>query len=397
MRTRVLWSVAGIAIFVLVFSVAGCGDEPPPFDELPLRDALRAQPDIIAALSDASRQRLAARLEAERVRDTSLEQVLLDEAATPGTRLVAVDVAREKARREPLMVGAISDGIVRPLSETVVAAAATPVALPLLEVPADAAITPAESRALAGAAAPLLRALLTSSGAVRLRRVAGWPTGAVAIGDTVYVNGAWLVALAPSAAMAPDAGRDQDTPQGATASASVASVPAVPSNPSSVPDGGTDLTATTDEILRRSSAVSTTVMPDGGVTVPPTDPDPPPPVDTTDSCASFLDACGEVSYACSQSDNSGDSCGGSSGAGDDSCGGFPDDGSDDACTSPPDDGSDDACAAPPDDGSDTACSSPPDDGSASSCQITRGPARRGPGTIVGLFMPLAFLLLRRRQ
>src|SRR5437764_541628 len=52
------------------------------------------------------------------------------------------------------------------------------------------------------AGAGSLRGLVVAAHAQRLERVVGWPVAAVAVGDTVYVNGAWLVALAPSTSSA---------------------------------------------------------------------------------------------------------------------------------------------------------------------------------------------------
>src|SRR5687768_14737658 len=54
------------AIAVLACLGASCGGMDPPLDELPLRDALSAQPEVIAALPPEARRRLAGRLEAAR-------------------------------------------------------------------------------------------------------------------------------------------------------------------------------------------------------------------------------------------------------------------------------------------------------------------------------------------
>ena len=71
--------------------------------------------------------------------------------------------------------------------------------LPPLEGPAAPATTrDLELRALdgRGRAGVALRGLVRAAGATRLERVTGWPAAAIAVGDTVYVNASWLVALA---------------------------------------------------------------------------------------------------------------------------------------------------------------------------------------------------------
>src|SRR5256885_2006345 len=51
-----------------------------------------------------------------------------------------------------------------------------------------------ERRALDGRAGDEIRALVAAASARRLVRVTQWPVAAVADGDVVYVNAAWLVA-----------------------------------------------------------------------------------------------------------------------------------------------------------------------------------------------------------
>ena len=63
------------------------------------------------------------------------------------------------------------------------------------EVPRDTEAL--EVHALEGRAGHIVEALRESAHASHVVRVNGWPTGVAVIGDTVYVNGAWLTALAP--------------------------------------------------------------------------------------------------------------------------------------------------------------------------------------------------------
>ncbi|HSY40263.1 MAG TPA: hypothetical protein VLA79_12065, partial [Polyangia bacterium] len=191
----------------LVF--VGCGDGTPPLDELPLRDTLRADPAVVAALGDSARQRLAARFEAAVTDDATTDAVPLADRPTPASEVTSLDEARLRRAADALVVGTIGDGVARPVA--VGAAAQTP--LPQLEGEVATTTAALETRALDGAAGARLRALLAVSGAQRLERVVGWPAGAVAIGETIYVDASWLVALAPveGGADGPDAA-DGGTP-----------------------------------------------------------------------------------------------------------------------------------------------------------------------------------------
>ena len=194
---------------LMLLALAGCDDGTPPLDQLPLRDALRVDPAVIATLPDDARQRLATRLETARTTDDASDPVAGDPGATqPALLMTEADAARALRAGDALIVGTIASGMARALPD--LPAGASP-PLPPLEIEATAtALTENESRALQGSAATVLRGLLATSGAHHLRRVVGWPTGAVAIGDTVYVGGAWLAALAP--AVSADGGADAGAP-----------------------------------------------------------------------------------------------------------------------------------------------------------------------------------------
>ena len=197
----------------LLILVAGCGEDGPPLDELPLRDALSADPAVIAAMPEEARQRLATRLEVARTNDGASDDADSVGAGDPRALVAQADAARARRGAEALIVGDISTGAARALvvGLDVPTGAAT---LPDLETEsAGASITPLESRALQGGAGSVLRGLLAASSAHRLRRVVGWPIGAVAIGDTAYVSGAWLAALAPASA---DGGADAGAAASAT-------------------------------------------------------------------------------------------------------------------------------------------------------------------------------------
>jgi hypothetical protein len=178
---------------LLAITTVGCAGGP-PLDELPLRDALRAEPDVVAALPDDARARLAARFQAEGAGDTASDPV--EAGALAASPLVAqADVARQHRSADALVIGLVGGGAAQALPAG--SQAAVTAALPPLEGPVATSTADLESRALAGVAGASLRELLAASRATRLERVVGWPVAAVAIGDTIYVNAAWLAAVAP--------------------------------------------------------------------------------------------------------------------------------------------------------------------------------------------------------
>ena len=354
----------GLSIGLLTLVLLGCGDGTPPLDELPLRDTLRADPAVVAALGDSARQRLAGRFEAAGTDDATSDPVA--DRPTPASEVTSLDETRARRAADALVVGTIGDGVARPVS------VGADVQTPLPELEGEVATTTAalEARALAGAAGARLRALLTVSGARRLERVVGWPVGAVAIGETIYVDASWLVALAPS-----DSGVDgPDAADGGT-----------PGSQASVGTGGgatpSDIAPASPSIALATSAASS----DGGC--PPDDiscstfdagtftPPPPPPPPPPPNGPSFWDACtagsgcAASSDSCDSSDDEDDSCSGTDDGSDSSCGGT-------------DDGSSDSCSTPPDDGSD--------------CRVSPGRERPRAATIVWVLAPLGFLIGRRR-
>jgi hypothetical protein len=378
------WGLGLLALFI------GCGEGGPPLDELPLRDALRAEPEVVAGLPPAAKAGLAGRLEAARLSDVTTDH-LENEAASSAALITLLDRTRERRLAGPLMVGAIADGLARPVLDRVATGDTSMAPLPVLEGESAVATAALESRALDGEAGASVRALMTASGARRLSRVVGWPIGAIAIGDIVFVNASWLVALAPGDGDGPDAGLGGPPPseRAATGTGSPASGRIAPS----VADGGVSSGADAGELSPAVDAGEQMSPPnlypiadagggeavDGGRPTPPAPtppaptppppipppPTPPPPTTTVDP--SFWDACG---------------------AGADSCGAAGD-----SCDTTTDDGSDDSCSGTTDDGSDDSCTTPPDDGGG--CQVAHGGRRAHVGTLLWLLAPLGFLLGRR--
>ncbi|MFO0579382.1 MAG: hypothetical protein U1A78_35730 [Polyangia bacterium] len=170
----------------------------PPLDQLGLRDALLARPEVIAALPPQAQQRLAERFESARQRTEGTVRLPgVNEAL--GVDLVRVlDGLRLAERKDALL---ISQFVLLPVGleaqplETPVDPSRT---LPPLEGVPAGVTAEAEASALQGAAGALLGALLRQAEATHLVRVVSWPVAAVAIHNVVYVNAAWLVALSPT-------------------------------------------------------------------------------------------------------------------------------------------------------------------------------------------------------
>lgn len=351
--------------------LAACGEIAPPLEQLPLRDTLRADPEVVAALDDGARRSLADRLLLTPVSEATADPV--DDPGAPPQELVGrLDRARERRGQDALVTGVLDGGgVVGALPE---AAPAAKGPLPPLEAGDGPAPTLGlEARALGGRAERQLRTLLDISGAHHLKRVVGWPVGAIAIGDNVYVSAAWLVALAPSAPA--DAGAGFDTgmapatppPAGETTAATTATAAGEIRTQAAAQNDGRSAAPTGYD--GGVTIVSPLSAYDGGVYIPPPAPVPPPtPVSSGDDCAA----------ACAAGSSSSDDCSSSSGG--------------DDCSST-DDGSGSDCSSSTDDGS--SCETSNDEGEG--CQVARGRRHDGKGTWLTLAMPLAFLLPRRRR
>src|SRR4051812_37555072 len=109
-RAGLGWLSIGFSTLYLI----GCGDATPPFDELPLRDALRADPATVAALDESARQRLAARFAAAVTDDATSDAVSEDPKAASEVR--SLDEARVRRAADALVVGVIAGGLARPVA-----------------------------------------------------------------------------------------------------------------------------------------------------------------------------------------------------------------------------------------------------------------------------------------
>ena len=367
-RAGLLWAAS--------WALGGCGDSAPPFDELPLRDALRADPAVIAALPDDARSRLAVRLRAAGASDDPADVV--ERLASPPATGAALDAAREQRRADALVVGVVTaEGVARVFKEEGRDDVAAAPRLPTVEGVASGTTAPLESRALDGPAGVTLGALMARTSTRRLVRVTGWPVGAIALGDAVYVDAAWLVALAPVVG-----GSDAGGPTGSisplrrvalatSGDGTLRSHAGRDAQDGGAATGPAPLTmadASASDASWADASVPTFAVDSGPPPPPPTSSDP----TVSDACGAGADTCASSSDGCdSQGDQAG-SCAGS----DDGC-----DGEDDQT---------DSCAGG--DGSGDGCTPPPDDGS--NCRVIPGRQRRR-ATLPWVLGPLAFLLKRR--
>lgn len=196
-----------IALAFLAANLAACTESTePPFDELPLRDALDADPAVIASMSAEARLTLAERLrEARRIQAEAAAPLVNPaedgktlETSDVESLILSLDHTREAEGNEPLVAASLAGRrLLVPPAHEMAKGAVNPA--PILEGADSSSLTAeAEASALKGEAGFILVDLARQTQADRFVRVSGWPIGAVAAGKTVYVNGAWLVAMASS-------------------------------------------------------------------------------------------------------------------------------------------------------------------------------------------------------
>lgn len=189
-------NLSKLLVSSLVATLLGCGDEAPPYEVLPLRDALRAAPETVANLSDESRYELALRLrEAERIDPETL--TFAPETLSLEPLVSSADAVREAAGKDALMLGEMlaTDG--HGLLEIHASAEFDMENAPsfVLQGNATDIAAPFEEAALAGQAGKTLRGFVARTHAKNVVRMTGLPVAAVAWNDKVYVNESWLVAL----------------------------------------------------------------------------------------------------------------------------------------------------------------------------------------------------------
>jgi len=183
-------------LIALAGVIAGCGEEAPPYENLPLRDALRAAPEVVVTLSDDARRELAFRLQdAEEVEPETV--VFAPKTLDLDVLVTSADAVREASSKDAVMFGEIVATEGHGLFE-IQAKADSDIddSKPLdLRGKASDAAGPFEEAALRGAAGKTLRSFVEQTHAKSVVRMTGLPVAAVAWKDQVYVNETWLVAM----------------------------------------------------------------------------------------------------------------------------------------------------------------------------------------------------------
>jgi len=196
-RGKLTWTNA--ALFAASWVFAGCGQDAPPFEELPLRDALKAAPEAVATLPFETRRELATRLDAAALEQDGKTQIEFVEVATIDALARGADDVREEMEQDALVVGEIlsqpNEFVVR--AENVDEASLDRMAVGpiVLRGLPGTETAPFEDAALRGRAGKWLRQLSARAGTTQMVRTTGLPFGAWAFDETLYVNASWLVAM----------------------------------------------------------------------------------------------------------------------------------------------------------------------------------------------------------
>lgn len=192
------WIKAGAWISTTLVFV-GCGSESPPYDELPLRDALRAAPEVVASLSFETRYDLARRLDSAGFERDGATTFTLPEAVTIESLARVADEAREDLDQDALILAEVvetpSDFVLQGGEIDAESLDRVMVGPVLLRGRPSTQTAALEDVALRGRAGKWLRELSGRTDATHMVRATGLPFGAWAHDDTLYVNASWLVAM----------------------------------------------------------------------------------------------------------------------------------------------------------------------------------------------------------
>ncbi len=193
------WTNARTTWIATTLVLVGCGQDAPPYDDLPLRDALRAAPEVVASLSFENRQDLARRLDAAGFAEDGATTLDLPDTVTIDSLSRVADEVREDQGHDALIVGEVvaepSEFVVHGENiddETLERLIVGPI---VLRGRPGAQTAPFEETALRGRAGKWLRELSGRTNAKTMVRTTGLPFGAWAFEDKLYVNASWLVAM----------------------------------------------------------------------------------------------------------------------------------------------------------------------------------------------------------
>lgn len=180
----------------------GCGEEAPPYDELPLRDTLQATPEVIAALPLETRREVARRFqEAGHLDDIDSTSVDSPRDLGLDSIALAIDETRDALDQDAVVLGEVErsdDQVVVRLQEVDDAALGGIVPMDSLvwRGDPDAPTAAVEETALRGHAGQWLQELAKRSGSQEMVRITHLPLGVWAKDEKLYVNASWLVTMA---------------------------------------------------------------------------------------------------------------------------------------------------------------------------------------------------------
>lgn len=186
-------------LWVLMVSIGCGGEQDPPFDELSIRDAMQAKPEAILALTTTVKIALANRLVAAIGQESPPFSLPSSTGTTWGERTIVQDGVRIKQGKDALVLIQWSSGMNDLVATSLQvprdrAAPARP--LPTVTGPLADTTAAEESRALAGKAGAILEQTMRLSSTWTLVRAPSWPAGVTATPDAIFVNPAWLTAMA---------------------------------------------------------------------------------------------------------------------------------------------------------------------------------------------------------
>ncbi len=185
-----------------ITATEACSDSPPPLAELSMRDALGAEPAVVGELPAYAKEALADKFKGALESQAVTEETEGAGAITPAEEVRAIDDARAAQDKDCLLAAdvTVAKGRLvahtRSFSEPDASAEPKPPVLPPIEGDVPTVTRDEETRALSGAAGRVISRMLVDTHARRVMRVTRWPMAAVAIDDVVYVNAAWLTAMA---------------------------------------------------------------------------------------------------------------------------------------------------------------------------------------------------------
>lgn len=207
-----------VALRLAIPALAACSAETPPYDELPLRDALSAAPEVLAVLPEHVLHDTAVRLEEAHAAGGEEMAIAGAEIAAVPALIRSADAAREDRGEDAIVLGELEPSAQGFTLRALAAERASGEALerPVLKgQPASPATARLEEAALGGRAGEILAQIARRAEARELVRVTALPVGVVAQDHTVYVNASWLVAL--SALAPPDTPALSAPPSGGVA------------------------------------------------------------------------------------------------------------------------------------------------------------------------------------